>query len=50
MITLLVYKGRLEIIDPTTQVETLLVKLIIKNLSPGREPFKDLLWRRAMLT
>jgi hypothetical protein len=38
MITLLVFKGRLGIIDPQTQVEALSAKLIIKGLSPRREP------------
>jgi hypothetical protein len=38
MITLLVFKGRLGIIDPQTQTEALLAKLIVKGLSPRREP------------
>ncbi len=43
MITLLVCKGGLEIIDPQTQVEALLAKLILKGQSLRREPWKDLL-------
>jgi hypothetical protein len=50
MITLVVCKGGLEIIDPQTQAETLLAKLIVKGLSPRREPWMDLLQRIAMLT
>jgi hypothetical protein len=50
MITLLVCKGGLKIIDPQTQVEALLVKLIVKGLSLGSEPWKDLLQRIAVLT
>ncbi len=38
MITFLVCKRGLEIIDPQTQVEALLEILIIKGLSPRRKP------------
>jgi hypothetical protein len=40
-------KGGLGIIDPKTQSETLLAKLLIRGLAPGGEPWKELLRHRA---
>jgi len=40
-------KGGLRIIDPKTQLEALLAKLLIRGLAPGGEPWKELLRHRA---
>ncbi len=40
-------KGRLGIIDPKTQSEALLEKLLIRGLAPGGEPWKELLRHKA---
>jgi hypothetical protein len=42
-LALLTTKGGLGIIDPQTQSEALLAKLLVKGLAPGDEPWKDLL-------
>jgi hypothetical protein len=39
--------GGLGIIDPKTQSEALLVKLLIRGLEPGGEPWKELLRHKA---
>ncbi len=36
-------KGGLGIIDPKTQSEALLAKLLVRGLAPGGEPWKELL-------
>ncbi len=40
-------QGGLEIIDPKTQSEALLAKLLIKGLELGGEPWKELLRHKA---
>jgi hypothetical protein len=40
-------KGGLGIIDPKTQSEALLAKLLIRGLAPGGEPWKELLRHKA---
>jgi hypothetical protein len=40
-------QGGLEIIDPKTQSEALLAKLLIRGLKPGGEPWKELLRHKA---
>jgi len=40
-------QGGLEIIDPKTQLEVLLAKLLIRGLAPGGEPWKELLRHKA---
>jgi hypothetical protein len=40
-------QGGLEIIDPKTQSEALLAKLLIRGLEPGGEPWKELLKHKA---
>jgi len=40
-------QGGLGIIDPKTQLEALLAKLLIKGLAPGGEPWKELLRHKA---
>jgi hypothetical protein len=40
-------QGGLEIIDPKVQSEALLAKLFIRGLTPGGEPWKELLRHRA---
>jgi hypothetical protein len=40
-------QGGLRIIDPKTQSEALLAKLLVRGLAPGREPWKELLRHKA---
>jgi hypothetical protein len=40
-------QGGLEIIDPKTQSEALLAKLLIRGLAPGGEPWKELIRHKA---
>jgi hypothetical protein len=46
-LALLTTKGGLGIIDPKTQSEALLAKLLMRGLAPGGEPWKELLRHRA---
>ncbi len=45
--TLPISKGGLGIIDPKTQSEALLVKLVIRGLAPGGKPWKELIRHHA---
>jgi hypothetical protein len=42
-----IVKGGLSLTNPNTQSKALLVKLLIRGLSLGAEPWKDLLKHRA---
>jgi hypothetical protein len=46
-LTLPTSQGGLGIIDPKTQSEALLAKLLIRGLAPGGEPWKELLRHKA---
>ncbi len=46
-ITLPIYKGGLDIIDPKAQVEALLAKLVVCGLMSRTKPWKDLFKRRT---
>jgi hypothetical protein len=46
-LTLPITKGRLSIIDPKTQSEALLAKLLVRGLAPGGEPWKELIRHHA---
>ncbi len=47
MLTLPTAQGGLGIIDPKTQSEALLAKLLIRGLAPGGEPWKELIRHKA---
>jgi hypothetical protein len=40
-------QGGLGIIDPKTQSEALLAKLLVRGLAPGEEPWKELVRHKA---
>jgi hypothetical protein len=40
-------QGGLGIIDPKTQSEALLAKLLVRGLAPGKEPWKELVMHKA---
>jgi len=46
-LTLPISKGGLGIIDPKTQSEALFVKLLVRGLAPGGEPWKELIRHHA---
>ncbi len=46
-LTLPIAKGGLGIIDPKTQSEALLTKLLVRGLAPGGEPWKELIGHHA---
>ncbi len=46
-LTLPIAKGGLGIIDPKIQSEALLAKLLVRGLTPGREPWKELIRHHA---
>jgi hypothetical protein len=46
-LTLPIVKGRLGIIDPKSQSEALLAKLLVRGLAPGGEPWKELIRHHA---
>jgi hypothetical protein len=46
-LALLTTKGRLGIINPQTQLEALLAKLLVRGLALGNKPWKDLLRHKA---
>jgi hypothetical protein len=46
-LTLPIAKGGLGIIDPKTQSEALLAKLLVRGLAPGGEPWKELIRHHA---
>ncbi len=46
-LTLPISKGGLDIIDPKTQFEALLAKLLVRGLAPGDEPWKELIRHHA---
>jgi hypothetical protein len=39
--------GGLGVTDPKSQLEALLVKLLVRRLAPGGEPWKELVWHKA---
>ncbi len=43
-------QGGLGVIDPKSQSEALLAKLLVRGLAPGGEPWKELVWYNAGLT
>jgi hypothetical protein len=49
-LTLPIAKGGLGIIDPKTQSEALLAKLLVRGLAPGGEPWKELIRHDANQT
>jgi hypothetical protein len=46
-LTLPTTQGGLGIIDPKTQSEALLAKLLVRGLAPGGEPWKELIKHKA---
>jgi len=46
-LTLPIAKRGLGIIDPKTQLEALLAKLLVRGLAPGGEPWKELIRHHA---